>query len=165
LSRDAADIWIDEQLHGAAPRYENSNLVFYNGNLHNYYHWMTEGILSLDILSRAMGPDPNLNIALPKSMDIAAVFDHRESVRVLGLDRYDVVEVAADLINVREAIWVDNDLVQTMPPRYLDDFRQRLAVPAAPASDNLRLRHVAGRGRHGEEAPRQGRPPPGGRSC
>src|SRR4030095_14596577 len=36
------------------------------------------------------------------------------------------------------------------------------AVPAAPASDNLRLRHLAGRGRHGGEAPRQGRPPPGG---
>ena len=80
LSRDPAGMWVDEQLLAAAPRYEKSYLIFYNGNLHNYYHWMTEAILCLDILSRAIGPNPNVNIALPKSMDINAVFDHRESL-------------------------------------------------------------------------------------
>jgi hypothetical protein len=128
LSREADGMWIHEDLLAAAPRYEKSYLVFYNGNLHNYYHWMVEGILSLDILSRAMGPDPNLNIALPKSMDIAAVFDHRESLHAVGLDGYDVVEVAADFIKVRESIWVDSDLVQSMPAPYLRGFQRRVAA-------------------------------------
>jgi Glycosyltransferase 61 len=128
LSRDAGGMWVDQELLAAAPRHEKSYLVFYNGNLHNYYHWMTEAILSLDILSRAIWPGPNVNIALPKSMDIAAVFDHRESLRALGLDRHEVVEVAAPLVNVREAIYVDSDLVQSMPAPYLDDFRQRVAA-------------------------------------
>ena len=128
LSRDAAGMWIDEQLLAAAPRHEKSYLIFYNGNLHNYYHWMTEGILSLDVLSRAMGPDPALRIALPKSMDIAALLDHRESLRAVGLDGYHIEEVAADLIHVREAIWVDSDLVQSMPAPYLRDFQQRVAA-------------------------------------
>ena len=141
LSRDPAGMWVDEQLLAAAPRYEKSYLIFYNGNLHNYYHWMTEAILCLDILSRAIGPNPNVNIALPKSMDINAVFDHRESLRALGLDRYDVVEVAADLIQVREAIWVDSELVQSMPPPYLQDFRQRVAARYA-ASRGPRKRRL-----------------------
>ena len=128
LSRDAGGVWISEESLAAAPCYEKSYVIFYNGNLHNYYHWMTEGILSLDILSRAIGPDPNLNIALPKSMEIAQVFDHRESLRALGLDGYNVVEVAADLIKVREAIWVDSDLVQSMPAPCLQDFQQRVAA-------------------------------------
>jgi len=147
LSRDAAGMWIDEQVLAAVPRYDKSYLIFYNGNLHNYYHWMTEAILSLDILSRAIGPDASVSIALPKSMDIAAVFDHRESLRSVGLDRYDVVEVAAELINVREAIWVDSDLVQSMPAPYLQDFRQRVAARyAAPRGPRKRRLLIARKG-------------------
>jgi hypothetical protein len=58
----------------------------YNGNLHNHYHWLVEGLLSLDILSRALGLNSNLKIALPKLMEINAVFDHRETLRAVGLD-------------------------------------------------------------------------------
>jgi len=61
-------------------------------------------------------------------MDIAAVFDHRESLRAVGLDGYHIVEAAANLIKVREAIWVDSDLVQSMPAPYLKDFQQRVAA-------------------------------------
>lgn len=131
LSREADGLWADEASLAAAPRYEKSYLVFYNGNLHNYYHWMTEGIVSLDILARALGPDPKVHIALPKSVDIAAVFDHRESLRAVGLDGFHVEEIAADLIRVREAIWVESDLVQFMPAPYLKDFRQRVAAKYA----------------------------------
>jgi capsular polysaccharide biosynthesis protein len=109
-------------------------LVFFNGNLHNYYHWMAEGLLSLDILSRAIGPDADLRIALPKSMDINAVFDHRQSLQATGLDRYQIIEVAADLIHVREAIWVDgDDFVRSVPAPCVKDFQQRLAAKYAAA--------------------------------
>jgi glycosyltransferase involved in cell wall biosynthesis len=128
LSREADGIRISEQALAAAPCYDNSYFIFYNGNLQNYYHWMTEAILSLDILSRSLGPDLNVNVVLPKSMDIAAVFDHRESLRAVGLDGYHIVEAAANLIKVREAIWVDSDLVQSMPAPYLKDFQQRVAA-------------------------------------
>lgn len=128
LSKDSDGLWVDRKRLAAAPRYDKSYLVFYNGNLHNYYHWMTEGLLLLDVLSRAVGPDPNVNIALPKSMDIAAVLDHRASLGAVGLDRHDIVEVGEDLIRVREAIWIDSDQVQSMPAPYLRDFRQRVAA-------------------------------------
>jgi capsular polysaccharide biosynthesis protein len=128
LSRDADGIGIDEATLAAAPRYEHSYLIFYNGNLHNYYHWMTEGMLSLDILSQAIGPDPKVRIALPKSGGRAAPFDLRESLRSVGLDGYDIDEVTADVINVREAIWVDSALVQCIPATYLKDFQRRIAA-------------------------------------
>jgi glycosyltransferase involved in cell wall biosynthesis len=128
LSNEADGLWIDEASLAAAPCYEASYLIFYNGNLHNYYHWLVEGLLPLDILSQAMGPDSNLKIALPKSIDINALLDHRETLRAVGFGERDVVEVAANLIKVREAIWVDSDLVQSMPAPYLKDFQQRIAA-------------------------------------
>jgi capsular polysaccharide biosynthesis protein len=36
--------------------------------------------------------------------------------------------VAVDLIRVREAIWVDSDLVQSMPAPYIRNFQRRIAA-------------------------------------
>jgi glycosyltransferase involved in cell wall biosynthesis len=128
LSNQANGSWLDGQVLANAPYYDHTYAIFYNGNLHNYYHWMVEGILCLDILSRAMGPASDLRIALPKSMDICALLDHRESLQSLGFDRHKIVEVADNLIRVREAIWVESDLVQHIPAPYLKDFQQRISV-------------------------------------
>lgn len=134
LKNSADGLGLDGDSLAAAPRYEKSHLMFYNGNLHNYYHWVVEGLLSLDILTRALGLDSNLKITLPKSMDIAALLDHRESLKAVGFDGYDIVEVAEDLIQVQEAIWVDNDLIQSMPAPYVKDFQQRIAARYANVS-------------------------------
>ena len=40
----------------------------------------------------SLGPDSNLKIALPKSMDIHEVFDHRETLRAVGLDAHETIE-------------------------------------------------------------------------
>ena len=103
-------------------------LIFYNGNLHNYYHWLVEGLLGLDVLSQALGRNSSLKIVMPKSMDIAAVFDHRGTLPAAGFGEYDVVEVGANLIRVQEAIWVDSDLVEFMPAPHLKDFQKRIAA-------------------------------------
>ena len=121
-------LWADEKSLTTAPCYEGSYLIFYNGNLHNYYHWLVEGLLCLDILSRALGLGSNLKIALPKSVEIAEVFDHRESLQAVGLGGRDIVEVESNLIKVQEAIWVHSDQVQFMPAPYLKDFQQRIAT-------------------------------------
>jgi len=127
LLHDADSLWIREETLARAPYYEHSYLIFYNGNLHNYYHWMAEGLLCLDVLTRALGPRSGLRIALPKSVDVAARLDHRESLQALGFGEHDIVEVAEGLIQVREAIWVDSDLVQYMPTSHLKDFQRRIA--------------------------------------
>jgi glycosyltransferase involved in cell wall biosynthesis len=128
LSNRTDGLWVDQESLAGAPFYDGSYLIFYNGNLHNYYHWLVEGLLPLDVLSRALGLDSNLKIVLPKSMDINALLDHRESLRAIGFGERDIVETAANLIKVREAIWVDCDLVQSMPAPHLKDFQQRIAA-------------------------------------
>jgi capsular polysaccharide biosynthesis protein len=126
LQKEPDGLWVSEESLAAAPYYDDSSLVFYNGNLHNYYHWMVEGLLCLDILQRAMGPAARMKIAVPRSVDVAALIQHRESLEDLGFGGY--VEVEAGLIRVREAIWVDKDLMEHMPAPYLKDFRQRVAA-------------------------------------
>jgi glycosyltransferase involved in cell wall biosynthesis len=128
LTKAADGLWLDEQSLAAAHFHEKSCLIFYNGNLHNYYHWMVEGLLPLDILSRALGLDSKLKIALPKSRHIAELLDHLDSLKAVGLDRHDIVEIAENLIKVEEAIWVERDLIQSMPAPYVKDFQQRVAA-------------------------------------
>jgi glycosyltransferase involved in cell wall biosynthesis len=128
LEKSEDGLWLRGDSLAAAPQYEKSYLIFYNGNLHNYYHWVVEGLLPLDVLSRALGPDSNLKIALPKSMDIAALFDHRESLRAVGFERHEIVEVEESLIKVQEAMWVDSDLIQSMPAPHVKDFQRRVAT-------------------------------------
>jgi glycosyltransferase involved in cell wall biosynthesis len=128
LSKEADGVWVSEESLSTAPYYDQSYLIFYNGNLHNYYHWLVEGLLGLDILSRSLGPDSNVQILLPKSMDIQAKFDHRGTLPAAGFSGHEVVEVGANLIRVREAIWVEHDLVEHMPAPYLKDFQKRVAA-------------------------------------
>jgi Glycosyltransferase 61 len=128
LSPDVESVWVDEAHLERAPRLEKSYLVFFNGNMQNYYHWMAEGLLSLHILSQALGPDPTLHIALPKPLLDSAALDYRGSIRAVGLDHYPIEEVDADLMRVQEGIWVESDLVRSMPARCLRDFQRSAAV-------------------------------------
>jgi capsular polysaccharide biosynthesis protein len=43
------------------------------------------------------------------------------------------VEAAADFVGVEEAVWVEHDLVETMPAAYLKSFRRRIAALYASA--------------------------------
>ena len=138
-------VGVDEKLLEQAPFFEGSFLIFYNGNLHNYYHWLVEGLLSLDILTATLGNDPNLKILLPKSMDIAALIDHRGSLSDIGLGDREVVEAAADFVRVQEAVWVEHDLVETMPAPYLKSFRRRVAALYASAQTGLGRRLLVAR--------------------
>jgi glycosyltransferase involved in cell wall biosynthesis len=146
LSTDGDRLWVAEAALAAAPYYNKPYLVFYNGNLHNYYHWLVEGILSLEILTHVIGPAQNLNIALPISMDINAMFDHRETLRALGFGALPTVEVSANLINVREAIWVETDeLIEQVPAPYLKNFQQRIGAKYAGAGRQRNRRLLIGR--------------------
>ncbi len=128
MYKEGDHVSVDEKALQAAPYLDHSCLIFYNGNLHNYYHWIVEGMLCLDILSGALGNDSNLMMVLPKSVDIAALIQHRESLQSLGFGGHKMTEVADGLIRVKEAIWVDSDLVQHIPAVYLKDFQQRIAA-------------------------------------
>ena len=125
ISKEADAVGIDQQSLDAAPYYAGSYLIFYNGNLANYYHWVAEGLLCLDVLSRALGHCSNLKIVLPKSIDFDVRFDHRDWIRAVGLGGREIVEAAADFIQVQEAIWLGNDQIQEMPAHHVEIVQGR----------------------------------------
>jgi hypothetical protein len=127
ISKETNAVGIDEQSLAAAPCYEGSYLIFYNGNLANFYHWIAEALVCLDVLSRALGHGSNVKIVLPKSIDFDVRFDHRDWLRAVGFGGHEIVEAAADFIKVREAIWVDSDQIQSMPAPHVKDFQRRVA--------------------------------------
>ena len=127
LLRDRDGIATERGPLARVPHYDGSFLIFYNGNLHNYYHWLAEGLLLLDVLMNSLSPNRDLCIALPKSMDINPLVDHRGSLTSLGFDDINVIEIGDDLINVAEVVWVGCDLVEQMPAQYLKSFQRRVA--------------------------------------
>ena len=85
LLRDREGLAIERGSLHRAPHYDHSFLVFYNGNLHNYYHWLVEGLLPLDNLVNSLLPDKNICIALYQVMDIipSSIIGHRSRHLVL----------------------------------------------------------------------------------
>jgi len=128
ISKEEDAVGIDERSLAEAPYYEGSYLIFYNGNLANYYHWLAEGLVCLDVLSRALGRGSNLKIVLPKSIDFDVRFDHRDLLRAVGLGGRETVEAEADFIRVEEAIWLGNDQIQEMPAHHVKDFQRGVAA-------------------------------------
>jgi glycosyltransferase involved in cell wall biosynthesis len=133
LLKDASGISVAGRSLAKATRHDKSCVIFYNGNLHNYYHWLAEGLLLLDILSQYLAPARKLCIPLPKSMDLNARFDHRDMLDALGFADIDIVEVADSLIRVQEAVWVESDLIEQMPGHHLKRFQKRIATKYADA--------------------------------
>ncbi len=81
---------------------------------------------------RAAGPDPEVSVALPKTMEIHQVIDHRGILKALGFDHLPTFEVASGLIRVREAIWLaGDDLIEQVPTTSLRSFRRRIATKYA----------------------------------
>ena len=127
LTRDREATWIRKKALSEAAQLDGCFAIFFNGNLHNYYHWLAEGLLALDILMRTIGDSLDLRIALPKTMDVAAVFDHRASLTALGLDRWPVVEVPSGMIRIGEAVWLGSgDLIEDVPAIEVRRFQSRV---------------------------------------
>lgn len=145
VSGEADRVSIAEETLSAAPYYEGTYLIFYNGNLHNYYHWLVEGLLGLDILSQALGRNSGVKIVLPQTMDIAAVLDHRGALPAVGLGGNEIVEVAASLVKVQEAIWIHSDQVEYMPGPHLKEFQKRVAAMYADVSRPRKRRLLVAR--------------------
>ncbi len=139
LLKDVSGVSVTKNSLVKSPLHENSFLIFYNGNLHNYYHWLAEALLPLDVLSTVMAKHHKLHVVLPKSIDVAALFDHRAMLHALGFDHIEITEVGDNLVKVAEAIWVGSDLIEQMPATYLKSFQRRIAPRYRSGPRNRRL--------------------------
>jgi hypothetical protein len=128
LARGDAGTRVRDEALARAPYLDGTFAVFFNGNLHNYYHWVAEGLLALDVLIHTIGDGLDLKIVLPKTMDINAAFDHRASLAALGFDRWPIVEAPPPIARLGEAVWVESgDFMEGVPAAQVLRFQQRIA--------------------------------------
>jgi capsular polysaccharide biosynthesis protein len=136
--RRGTKCWIEKQAFGQAKHLDGRFAIFFNGNLHNYYHWVAEGLLALDVLTQTAGEGLGLQIVLPQTMDINAVLDHRASIETLGFGHWPTVEMPPQLVHVDEAIWLDSrDFIEGIPSDCVKRFQKRVASLHAKKSSHV----------------------------
>lgn len=109
-----------------ARRVQKQLVVFYNGNLHNYYHWIVEAMLSLDIISRYQVP--GFYLLLPPALQQHGAIDHCDIMNTLGFGDIPSYWCDDTLIRVEEVMWVEGGgLIEEVPPEHVQAFNRRIA--------------------------------------
>ena len=139
LLRDGDRFLLDRQIIDQAPALAGDYLVFYNGNLQNYYHWMVEAILSLYMLCKVR--EGNAKVVLPAALGQASKLPYIESLKLLGFGDIELTFSAAPVVKLERATWVTGrgDLVDDFPPHVLREFQSHVAASLAPAVGQRRL--------------------------
>jgi hypothetical protein len=129
LRRSGDTIMIDRQLMRGAVSVPGTCAVIFNPHLRNYYHWMVECMLSLDMVARNL-PD-GTKIILPGEVGLyrangATGFDHRRIIDLLGFGHIPVIELDAEVCHLEEAVWIENYMIHDIPADAVCKFRDRV---------------------------------------
>jgi hypothetical protein len=123
-----------------APRLTGPHVVFYGGNLVNYYHWVIDALLPLHALAPYLPAGATL--LLPGTLrgfrqgpEANSVVDHIAALREWGFGDMPAVEIDAPVCHVEEVYWLDRCSIGDMPASLVRTARER-ALARMPASDN-----------------------------
>jgi capsular polysaccharide biosynthesis protein len=113
-------------------------MVFYNGNLQSYYHWMAEGIISLFLLQKLM--HGRASVVLPAGLDGIAKVPYRDSLKLFSFGDFDLSFSDAPVVRLERATWVDPGyLAEDFPEHILREFQAAAAAAIGPQREPLRL--------------------------
>jgi capsular polysaccharide biosynthesis protein len=139
LLKDGDRFLLNRQIIDDAPALDGDYLVFYNGNLQNYYHWMVEAVLSLYMLCKVC--KGNARIVLPAALGQASKLPYLESLKLLGFGDIELTLAAAPVVKLKSATWVtgSGDPIDDFPPHVLREFQSHVAASLALAAGQQRL--------------------------
>jgi len=139
LLRDGDRLFLDRQIIDQAPTLPGDYLVFYNGNLQNYYHWMVEAILPLYMLCKVR--EGNARIVLPAALGQASNLPYVESLKLLGFGDIELTFTPCPVVKLECATWVagSGDPVDDFPPHVLRQFQSHVAASLALTVGQKRL--------------------------
>jgi len=140
IGREGDDFYIAHGMLERAPRLAGPHVVFYGGNLSNYYHWLIDALLPLHALMPYLPRGAKLLIpgSLRQFHDGPAatagrIVDHMEALREWGFDDLPTVEVADPVCHVEEVYWIDQCFIGQMPARLLRAARDAVLARLPPA--------------------------------
>jgi hypothetical protein len=129
MRRDGDTIMLSRNVIDEAIELPGTFAVVFNPHLTNYYHWMVEAMVSLDIIHRDLPAGTKL--LMPGTLagfraSGACGFDHLRIMDLLGFGDIPVVEIDAPVCHVEEAVWLQNYSIDRIPGSALRAFRNRV---------------------------------------
>jgi len=151
LAREAEQIFIRTEAVRRAPRLHGPHVVFYGGNLTNYFHWVIDAMLPLSLLQPHLPPDATL--LLPGTLaqfraNPNGKFDHIEALEAFGFGDMKRVEVADQICHVENVYWADKCFIQQASAGDLAACRNRALnrlPPPGPADRKIYIKRTTTR--------------------
>jgi hypothetical protein len=139
LTKEGDRYFLDRQVIGQAPALSGEYLVFYNGNLQNYYHWMVDALVALYMLRKVRPGDSR--IVLPADLGGGSNLPYIESLKLLGFGDIDLSFCAAPVVQLEHAAWImsSGDPVEHLPEHILLEFQSFVASNFAPEAAHRRV--------------------------
>jgi len=139
LTKEGDRYFLDREVLDEAPLLSGEYLVFYNGNLQNYYHWMVEALVSLYMLQKVRPIDSR--IVLPTNLGGDSNVPYIESLKLLGFGDIDLTFSASPVVQLEHAAWItgSGDPVEQLPEHLLLEFQSFVTRNFAPASAHGRV--------------------------
>ena len=138
LTQQGDRYFLDAAVMNAAPLLAGDFMVFYNGNLQSYYHWMAEGIISLFLLQKLM--HGRASVVLPAGLEAIAKVPYRDSLKLFSFGDYDLSFSDAPVVRLERATWVDPVyLAEDFPEHILREFQAAATAAIGPQREPLRL--------------------------
>ena len=135
IRQEDGRLFIDRDALADAPVIEGPAIVFVIGNLSNYTHWLIDGLLALHVLLDHVPRGATL--VLPATLRALRgasrrVIDHRDTLRVFGLDHLPAVEIAHPYCKLQQAYWLAGTAIFNIGGEQIQGLRARMAALRPP---------------------------------
>jgi hypothetical protein len=151
LRRDGDTIKLDHAILPAAPLLAAPHVVCFNPHLQNYYHWLVESVLPLDVMRGNLPSGTRLLLpgTLAQLRAAPGGFNHRAMLALLGFEDLPVTELNAPLCRLEEAIWLQGYDIYCIPGAQVRAFRDRIAQRLGTGRPRTRRIYIQRQGARG----------------
>ena len=157
LRREGDDVFVPREALDAAPHLAGPLVVFCNGNLSNYYHWLIEALLPLYALApyvpagaKLLLPETLQAFRIPsKDNDPDKTVDHVAALAEWGFGGWPTVTPAGNICRVDEVYWLDQCGIEHMPAAIVRAARAAVLRGLPPVQEPGRRIYVQRQGMRG----------------
>jgi hypothetical protein len=130
FSRGGDVVCVDAEALRDAPFLAGPHVVFYGGQLSNYFHWMIEGLVPLHVLAPLLPPATRLLLpgslaAMRDGPEAAWLPDHQAMLEAWGFGAMARSVVEAPICRVEDVYWLEDPGLDVLQAARLQGARQR----------------------------------------
>jgi capsular polysaccharide biosynthesis protein len=123
LKIEGAYATADMKMLQGVPRLKGSYVVFYDGNLNNWWHWLIEALVPLEVICDVT--ELQSTLLLPPFLGSSSAIRQRDTLNGLGFSKLPHLWAIAPIVWVEEVVWIDRARFDLMPRMYFESLRRR----------------------------------------